>query len=202
MDRQHWEDVYASKGPAEVSWTQGSLEPSLQRIRAAGLSDEAAIVDVGGGFSCLAGELIDLGFSDITVVDLAQAALDAARSNLGGRATPVRFLRADVTQWRPDRVFDLWHDRAVFHFLTEPADRARYIAALEVGLKPGGRLVLAAFAPDGPERCSGLPVRRWAAEALAAELGSGFELIEDAREEHHTPWGSVQPFTWTTFRRA
>lgn len=201
MDRQHWEEVYTRKGPAEVSWTQRSLEPSLQRIRAANLRSDAAIVDVGGGFSPLAGALVGLGFNGITVLDLAQAALDAAKSELGERARAVRFVQADVTQWRPDRAFDLWHDRAVFHFLTDPADRARYRAALDQGLKRGGRLVLATFAPDGPERCSGLPVQRWSPEGLAAELGPGFEPLESAREEHQTPWGSVQPFTWTSFRR-
>lgn len=202
MNRQHWEDVYRKRSPSEVSWTQASLDPSLRRIAAAGLAADAAIIDVGGGFSPLAGELAAMGFTDITVLDLAQAALDAMAAGLGGRSANVRLVQADVTAWRPDRAFALWHDRAVFHFLTDPDDRARYRAGLEAGLKPGGRLVMATFAPDGPERCSGLPVQRWSAEALAAELGQGFELIESEREAHHTPWGAVQPFIWTSFRRA
>ncbi len=202
MNRKHWEDVYGKKSASEVSWTQASLDPSLRRIAAADLTPDAAIIDVGGGFSPLAGELAAMGYADITVLDIAQAALDSVAAGLGERSANVRLVQADVTAWRPDRAFALWHDRAVFHFLTDPDDRARYRAGLKSGLKPGGRLVMATFAPDGPERCSNLPVQRWSAEALAAELGQGFELIESEREEHRTPWGAVQPFTWTSFRRA
>ena len=196
----HWQGIYATKDAAEVSWFQPTPEPSLRMIHKTGLEAGAHIIDVGGGASSLVDELLDSGFR-VTVLDIARNALDVARSRLGPRARDVNWVVADITRWRPTEQFDLWHDRAVFHFLTEPEQRAQYIGALKAGLAPGGWLVMAAFAPTGPERCSGLPVHRWSAPELQAELGEDFEMVESAAETHETPWGSQQAFTWTLFRR-
>jgi trans-aconitate methyltransferase len=145
--------------------------------------------------------LLDRGFCAITVLDIAEAALEVARRRLGPRGQAVDWQVADIRRWRPEGPYDLWHDRAVFHFLTEPEDRAAYMATLNEAVRPGGWVVLASFAPDGPETCSGLPVRRYDAAGLAEELGEGFELVRQMRERHVTPSGAEQPFTWTLFRR-
>jgi 2-polyprenyl-3-methyl-5-hydroxy-6-metoxy-1,4-benzoquinol methylase len=198
---QHWRDVYASKDARSVSWFQGSPTPSLRLIGTSGLGPGSRAIDVGGGASSLVDHLLDQGL-EVTVLDLAPEALDVSRARLGARATAVRWIAADITQWEPSGQFDLWHDRAVFHFLIEPAQRAAYRAAMETGLKPGGWLVMATFAPQGPDRCSGLPVQRWSAADLASFLGEQFQLIASAEEAHETPWGAPQIFTWTLFRRA
>lgn len=202
MQRQtHWDEVYAAKGEAEVSWFQASPEPSLGLIRRAGVGADAAIVDVGGGASRLVDALLDSGFSDVTVLDLSAAALARAQARLGDRAAQARWIVADATGWRPERRYDLWHDRAAFHFLVDPADRAAYVGVLKQALAPGGQVILAAFAPDGPEKCSGLPVMRHDAASFAQELGPGFTLVEELAHEHATPWGSVQRFRFAAFRR-
>jgi len=196
----HWQNVYASKDAANVSWFQSSPEPSLRMIHKTGLAAGARAIDVGGGASSLVDHLLDDGFR-MTVLDVADSALDVARSRLGVRARDVTWIAADITAWRPTETFDLWHDRAVFHFLTEPDQRARYIEALKSSLAPSGWLIMATFAPSGPETCSGLPVHRWSASGLAAELGDAFHLIESEEETHETPSGSRQVFTWALFRR-
>jgi trans-aconitate methyltransferase len=200
--REHWEQVYANRPLDQLSWSQPSAAPSLRLIEASGAGRATAFVDVGGGASPLTGELLDRGWRDLTVLDIAEPALAAARARMGPGAERVDWVAADVLAWRPGKRFALWHDRAVFHFLTEAAERAAYRATLEAGLAPGGWLIVAAFAPDGPERCSGLPVHRWSADALAQELGPGYALAESFGEEHHTPGGAVQRFTWTMFRKA
>lgn len=197
----HWQGVYLAKGAAEVSWFQPSPEPSLRLIAKTGLTNGAAVLDAGGGASTLVDHLFDEGFR-LSVLDIADSALDVARSRLGPRAAEVTWIVADITEWRPTGQFDLWHDRAVFHFLTKPEQRARYLAALKAGLAPSGWLVMATFAPGGPDRCSGLPVCRWSAPELAAELGDDFRLVESVEERHLTPSGVQQAFTWTLFRRA
>jgi trans-aconitate methyltransferase len=193
--RSHWQDVYEHRSPEQVSWYQREPGMSVELIRRAGATK---VVDVGGGASVLVDRLLDLGL-EVTVLDVAEAALERSRARLGERAADVTWVVADVTEWRPEARFDLWHDRAVFHFLTEAGDRAGYRGALVSALAPGGHAVIATFAPDGPERCSGLPVVRWSAEGLAAELG--LELVAREREAHVTPGGSVQPFTWALLRR-
>jgi trans-aconitate methyltransferase len=198
--QQHWQAVYRTKTPTEVSWFQSSPEPSLAMIGQTGLGAGSRVIDVGGGASSLVDRLLDEGFA-VTVLDIADSALEAARSRLGPRAQAVTWIAADITEWRPAAGFDLWHDRAVFHFLTEPGQRASYKAALRAGLAPSGWLVMGAFAPNGPERCSGLPVRRWSTPELAAELGEDFQLIQSAEEVHQTPSGGAQAFTWALFRR-
>lgn len=200
MDRDHWESIHATKQD-QVSWYQERPTRALDFIRACGLSPGAAALDAGAGASRMAEAMLELGLRP-TVVDIAQSALDRVRERLGPRGGGVAFLRADLTRAElPEAAFDLWHDRAVFHFLTEPADRAAYLATMTKALRPGGFVVLACFALDGPEKCSGLPVRRYDAAALAAELGPGFELLDEGRETHPTPFGTTQVFTVTRFRK-
>lgn len=194
----HWENVYQSKDAASVSWFQAFPEPSLRMIEAAAVVPPAHVIDVGGGASGLVDVLLAKGL-EVTVLDISQSALDVSRQRLGLNAEAPRWIAEDITTWRPSESYDVWHDRAVFHFLTDPEDRAKYFAALRAALKRGGFAILATFAEDGPERCSGLPVRRYSSDDLARELGADFSLLRAEREEHHTPWGASQMFTWTLF---
>jgi trans-aconitate methyltransferase len=199
--QHHWENVYATKAENEVSWFQRTPTQSLELMTCAGAIPQMGVVDIGGGASRLVDSLVAMNFRDITVLDLSESALAAAKARLGGRADHVAWVVADVTSWEPHRTYDLWHDRAAFHFLTEERDRAAYIARLTKSLKLGGHAIIATFAPDGPERCSGLPVMRYDAESLGLALGGTFELIETRRDEHLTPWGSKQRFQFSMFRR-
>ncbi len=198
--RDHWERIYGAKAEDQVSWFERQPGRSLDLIRRA-VPASAAVIDVGGGASRLVDELMAVGYRDLTVLDLAEAALARSRQRLGTRADAVAWIAADVTAWAPPRCYDLWHDRAVFHFLTEPAERAAYCAALGAALRAGGSAVIATFAPSGPERCSGLPVVRYSPESLAAELGNGLVLEETAAETHRTPSGVEQDFQFSRFRR-
>lgn len=200
-ESDHWNEVYRSKAPEDVSWHQSEPKMSFVALDRMGVTADASIVDVGGGASGLAAALLARGFSDITILDIAAPALDAARERLGAVEHDVRWEVADVTAWTPGRMFDIWHDRAVFHFLTEQSQRDAYRKTLLEALKPGGTLIIATFALDGPERCSGLPVRRYDPAMLAAEFGPAFEIAGAWREDHVTPWGSVQHFCWSAFRR-
>ena len=173
---------------------------SLQLIEAMGIPPDAAVIDVGGGASGLVGRLVELGFSDLTVLDVSESALEEIRRRLGDSL--VIRLREDLLEWQPDRRYDLWHDRALFHFFVTDADRRRYLETLQAALKPGGFVILATFAPDAPERCSGLPVSRYSADDLSELLGDTFESLEIRREVHTTPRGSPQPFTWLAGRLA
>lgn len=199
----HWQTVWTTKPADEVSWYQDDPAPSLAMIAAAGLRKDAAIIDVGGGASTLVDRLLERGYVHVAVLDIAEAALRQAAERLGPMGDDVTWIEADVLDWRPvPGLFDLWHDRAVLHFLAEPADQARYVEVMKVALGPGATVVLAAFAPDGPEKCSGLPVRRHDSASLAALLGPEFRLAEEARQEHVTPGGNVQKFQWARFVRA
>ncbi|MEO5337480.1 MAG: class I SAM-dependent methyltransferase [Magnetospirillum sp. WYHS-4] len=198
--RDHWEGVYGTKSPLEVSWYQSAPTLSLDLIRAAGLNRTTPLIDVGGGASPLADALLADGFGDVTVLDISAGALDQARRRLGDKGAGVCWIAADITLWRPERRYGLWHDRAVFHFLTEAADRRRYMAVLNEALAPGGTVVLAAFAPEGPERCSGLPVMRHGPESFAAELGGSFSLRDTVYEDHPTPAGKTQRFCYCRFQ--
>ncbi|WP_433236913.1 class I SAM-dependent methyltransferase [Actinomadura nitritigenes] len=201
----HWEDVYRERDPDQVSWFQQRPRPSLDLILQAVGDRRAGVIDVGGGASPLAARLVEAGFADVTVLDVSGRALAAARraaeTASGVAAEAVTWVRADLLTWQPTRTWAVWHDRAVFHFLTDPADRATYLAALRQATEPGAIVVLGTFAADGPTHCSGLPVTRWTAEELAAELGDAFVLLHSRRHRHRTPAGSVQPFTWITARR-
>lgn len=197
----HWQNVYATKGEAEVSWFQDRPTNSLDMIRAANPDHDAAIIDIGGGASRLVDALLQDGYRDIAVLDLSANALDAAKKRIGAAASKVDWIVADATAWRPAKTYGVWHDRAAFHFLTDPHDRAAYVERLRAAIAPGGHVVIATFAPDGPEKCSGLPVQRHDSASLAAELGPEFELVETRSEVHHTPWNSTQAFQFSRFRR-
>ena len=204
MDRRaHWERVYASHRSSEVSWYQPEPEPSLRQLRQAGLSQASSVIDIGGGDSRLVDRLLAEGLRSVTVLDVSETALDRARARLGPAAAHVTWIRADVVsdEWTIPPV-DFWHDRAVFHFLTEPDDRRRYVARMLAAVKPGGYIVLAPFAADGPTRCSGLPVVRYSADTLAATLGAPFQLEHSEIEDHHTPAGGIQRFQWCAFAGA
>src|SRR6202158_1558720 len=200
--KAHWETVYTTKGENEVSWFQENPAPSLELIDLVGSASASAIVDIGGGASRLVDSLVARGFNRVTVLDISEAALEATRARLDQRASQVQWIVADVTKWCPMQTFDVWHDRAAFHFLTESADKAAYVSRLKAAVKPGGCVIIGTFAPDGPERCSGLPVNRYDAASLAAELGKGFRLIDARRHEHATPWGAIQPFQFCVFQRS
>jgi 2-polyprenyl-3-methyl-5-hydroxy-6-metoxy-1,4-benzoquinol methylase len=199
--RAHWENVYTTKSENEVSWFQENPAPSLELIDLAQPTLESAIVDIGGGASRLVDSLLARGFNHVTVLDLSEAALATAKTRLGDQPN-VQWVAADVTQWKPTQAYDIWHDRAAFHFLTDGSDRAAYVACLKQAIKPGGHVVIGTFAIDGPERCSGLPVNRYDAASLAAELGKGFRLIDARRHEHATPWGAIHRFQFCIFQRS
>jgi hypothetical protein len=199
--RSHWEDVYTSKAETAVSWYQSHSVLSLELIASAAPSKGAAIVDIGGGASTLVDDLIAKGYTDLTVLDVADVALIKLKARLGNRAAKVNWIAVDITQWRPTRTYEVWHDRAVFHFLTEAPQQAAYLAALKAGTHVGSTVVMATFALEGPEKCSGLPVQRYSAETLAARFGLGFTLLSQASETHKTPWASEQRFIYAVFRR-
>jgi SAM-dependent methyltransferase len=199
--REHWEAVYRTKGEAEVSWFQEDPRLSLELIRTFAPADGGRIVDVGGGASLLVDRLLDLPFERIAVLDISEAALRKARSRLGERASRVEWMVADITEAQSLGIFDVWHDRAVFHFLTDAADRRKYVDLARRTVPVGGHLIIATFADDGPRRCSGLDVCRYSAGTMGAELGEGFSLVRDARETHTTPSGSSQAFFYGVFRR-
>jgi SAM-dependent methyltransferase len=199
--QRHWENVYATKDESEVGWFQETPGLSLELIRLVRVIRNSAIIDIGGGASRLADSLVSQGFEDVTVLDLSAAALASARSRMGDKANRVTWIAADVTIWEPSRTYDVWHDRAAFHFLTDPEEQAAYVARVRRALRPGGHAIIGTFALDGPERCSGLAVSRHDAGSLAATLGGGFELIDTRRHEHLTPWGASQRFQFSTFRR-
>ncbi|MDT3707018.1 MAG: class I SAM-dependent methyltransferase [Thiobacillus sp.] len=200
--RQHWEKVYSSKATDQVSWFQPHAASSLRLIADCAGTD-AHIIDVGGGASVLVDDLLDAGYRNLTVLDLAESALAVSRARLGARAQSVQWIAADVTRADlPAARYDVWHDRAVFHFLTDPADRARYVDQVLKSVKPGGRVIIAAFGPGGPLQCSGLDVVRYAPDALHAEFGARFRLIGHETEIHRTPAGGEQEFVYCYCRRA
>ena len=199
--QSHWENVYASKGEAEVSWFQETPALSLELMELVGAAPDSAIVDIGGGASRLVDALVGRGFSDLTVLDLSAAALAAARKRVGSKSGQVTWIRADITEWEPSRTYDIWHDRAAFHFLTNRADQAAYVARLQRALRQGGHAIIGTFAPDGPEKCSGLPVARHDAASLQEVLGPGFALVDSRRHNHLTPSGATQRFQFSSYRR-
>ncbi|MAF96887.1 MAG: SAM-dependent methyltransferase [Rhodospirillaceae bacterium] len=199
--REHWRRAYAGKREDEVGWYQVSPDTSLALIENSCAGTEARIIDVGGGASRLVDALLNRGFRRLTVLDIVEAGLRQAQERLGGRASRVQWMSADITAWNPVDPYDLWHDRGVFHFLTEKNERAKYCAVLERTLAPGGHAVIGTFAPDGPEECSGLPVIRYDAESLGRELGPAFKDAETILEDHTTPGGEVQHFQFTRFAR-
>ncbi|HKB54106.1 MAG TPA: class I SAM-dependent methyltransferase [Ramlibacter sp.] len=199
--RQHWESVYLSKAADQVGWFQPHAASSLRLIEGCAPTD-AHIIDVGGGASVLVDDLLDAGYRALTVLDLAESALAASRARLGARAQAVQWIAADITRADlPAAHYDVWHDRAVFHFLTDLADRARYVAQVLKSVKPGGHVIVAAFGPGGPLQCSGLDVVRYGPDALHAEFGAPFRLLGHETEIHHTPSGGEQEFVYCYCRR-
>lgn len=195
--QEHWERVYQTKQPDAVSWFQEHATQSLDIIRSASASLDANLIDVGGGASTLVDDLLNSGFKNVSVLDLSASALSVARKRLGAVGDRVTWIAGDIRSVDlPGHKYDIWHDRAVFHFLTDPVDRAAYVQQVMKSVKPGGHVIVATFAPDGPEQCSGLPVARYAPGELHQEFGPAFELVEHMSEEHRTPWGSVQHFVY------
>jgi SAM-dependent methyltransferase len=199
--KRHWETVHGQKAPEETSWYQATPALSLSMIANAGFGPDASLVDIGAGASLLVDHLLEQGYRDLTVVDISSAALARARNRLGERAALVNWVEADVTAFTPSRQFDLWHDRAAFHFLTEKTDREQYLAVLGKALRPGGQAIVATFAPGGPVKCSGLDIVQYDAARLGKELGPEFILLEQEAERHVTPAGGQQLFNFFRFER-
>ena len=197
----HWSEVYQATSSDAVSWYQPSCESSLRAIEQFAAAKPGSLIDVGGGASHLVDRLSGKGWTDLTVLDLAAPALDVVKARLSKIADAINWVVADITQWLPARTYDVWHDRAVFHFLTDAEQRAGYRQALDAGIVRGGLVIVATFALDGPERCSGLWVERYDAAKLSDELGPDFQLLTSWREVHLTPWQSDQAFNWCVFRR-
>ncbi|WP_346949818.1 class I SAM-dependent methyltransferase [Dyella sp.] len=196
-----WDEVYRSKGADTVSWYQARPVMSLALIEHAGVVKGAPVIDVGGGASSLVDHLLHEGYVDLAVMDLSDSALATSRERLGERASQVDWIAGDVLAFAPLKRYALWHDRAVFHFLVKADDRRRYLEALHRASQVGTQVVMATFAEDGPERCSGLPVARYRAAELHAAFGADYELVESTRETHRTPGGAEQHFTWVRMRR-
>lgn len=202
MDRrEHWEQVYTTKGERELSWFETVPSVSLRLMEAAGLTRESCVLDVGGGDSHLVDSLVARGLDCLAVLDVSEAALHRARQRLGASAGVPKWIASDVTGNWSLQLMDIWHDRAVFHFLTDPTDRAMYLKHLHDTVKRDGAAIIATFALDGPEKCRGLPVARYSPESLAAELGTSFALIESIPYLHTTPWGTAQSFQYVRFSR-
>jgi trans-aconitate methyltransferase len=198
--QDRWDTTYATKAD-NVSWFQPRPERSLSMIADAARGRPVSVIDIGGGASRLVDGLLAAGHSDIAVLDISGVALERSKVRLAAAAAKVEWIVADITRWRPARTWNIWHDRAVFHFLTDPASQAAYLAALHAGTEAGSCIIMATFAPDGPEKCSGLPVQRYSPRSLADRLGAGFALYAQAGESHPTPFGTTQAFTYAAFRR-
>jgi ubiquinone/menaquinone biosynthesis C-methylase UbiE len=200
--KKHWEQVYSTKSIDSISWHQAHAARSLHLIHETGLSVSASIIDVGGGASTLVDDLLGEGFSSLTVLDLSAAALSSARSRLGERAECVVWIEANITDVvLSAEAYDLWYDRACFHFLTTRKERKAYISTLQQAVKAGGYVIIASFAHDGPSQCSGLPVMCYSPEELHAEIGQTFTLLKQESEDHQTPSGTVQKFIYCFFQR-
>lgn len=200
--KTHWERIYETKVPTQVSWYQEHSQLSLQFIQKTAIQKTDHIIDIGGGTSTLVDDLITSGFQHVTVLDISATALKQAGERLGARAADVKWIEADITGvGLPHQAYDVWHDRAVFHFLTQADDRQRYINTMRHALRAGGHVIVATFAPDGPDHCSGLKVSRYSPETLHREFGRGFEVIESASETHHTPSGTEQKFMYCYCRK-
>jgi ubiquinone/menaquinone biosynthesis C-methylase UbiE len=195
--RQHWDNVYAVKAPDQVSWYQAAPTRSMALIRATNIPVEAPLIDIGGGTSTLVDNLCRSGYTDVTVLDISAAALNRAKKRLGAGAGAVSWIEADVTAFEPRRRYQLWHDRALFHFMIDAAQRQQYLDTLRAALIPGGHFVLSTFGPEGPDKCSGLPVQRYSVQHLTDVLAPDFELRSFDMEDHRTPTGTVQQFLYS-----
>lgn len=200
--KAHWEIVYETKSDQQVSWYREHLDNSLRMILNTKVGKDAAIIDVGGGSSTLAGDLLDRGFTDVAVLDISAAALERNKDRMGNRAVQIEWIEADVTSvLLPENHYDVWHDRAVFHFLTDAQDRRRYVELVMRSLKPGGHIIVASFGLNGPDKCSGLDVVRYSPEAMRDEFGGDFKLVKSLNETHETPFGTKQEFVYCYCRK-
>jgi ubiquinone/menaquinone biosynthesis C-methylase UbiE len=200
--RQHWENVYQTKARDEVSWFREHLDTSLRMITNTGVGREASIIDVGGGNSTLVDDLLIHGFADVSVLDISGKAIADSRKRLGGKAEKVNWIEADITAVElPDDHYDVWHDRAVFHFLTNAEDRRKYVNLVSTSVKLGGHVIVASFGLEGPQKCSGLDVVRYSPETMHGEFGDAFDLVKSVGEEHHTPFGTTQAFVYCYCRK-
>ena len=198
---RHWENVYREKSPGTVSWYRPHLDRSIELIQSAAPDRTASIIDVGGGESTLVDDLLELGYRNLTILDVSQMALDVTKARLGESSKFIRWVYGDITELSlPIGAFDVWHDRALFHFLTKPADRSAYVQNVEKSLKPGGHVIVSTFGPQGPTKCSGLETMRYDAEGLQQEFGNRFKRLEDFKEQHETPSGVTQEFLYCHFR--
>ena len=204
MDRKsHWEQVYATRMAEKLGWYKPRLDTSLSWLAELNLGRSASIIDVGGGASTLVDDLVDAGYESITVLDVAEEALAASKKRLGRQSEMVMWLSGDITDYSlPPNRFALWHDRAMLHFLVDAEQRDAYHANLMQSLQPGGHVIIGVFAPEAPEKCSGLPVRRYDADSLARFLGDAFELLRQHKEMHVTPGGVEQMYVYCLFRRS
>ncbi len=201
--KTHWEEVYETKDSNEVSWFQEHPELSLQFIERTSIDNSGQVIDVGGGASTLVDNLLDRGYQNITVLDISAAALHVAQERLGLKANAVTWLESDITQVQlPHQFYDVWHDRAVFHFLTRATDRQQYVEAVTHSVKAGGHVIIATFGVDGPSRCSNLEVVRYNSDSLYDEFGDNFDLVHSTRESHKTPFGTEQNFIYCYCRKA
>lgn len=201
-DKKHWEGIYERKDSKEVSWYRAHLDVSLDLIRETGLSLDARIIDVGGGASTLVDDLLDLGYTKVSVLDISKAALEVAKTRLGAKSANATWIEASILDYKFDaNSFDLWHDRAVFHFLTAGEDQERYVDQVAFAVKPAGFLVIGAFAQDGPTKCSGLNVAQYSVQDLTRRFDNAFRLLRSRRELHQTPAGAGQSFTYVLMQR-
>lgn len=201
QDKNHWEGIYRTKQPQDVSWTQDVPATSLDFIHGFQLSKTARIIDIGGGDSRLVDFLLDEGFEDITVLDISGQALDKARRRLGAKAERVKWVEQDITEYQPADSFDLWHDRAAFHFLTTEAQITAYLSIARHCVKTGGYVVIGTFSDQGPEKCSGLPVKQYREDTLTRKLKKGFQKLKCITEDHTTPFHTLQNFLFCSFKR-
>lgn len=201
--KEHWENVYATKPHDQVSWYRDHLDNSLKMILNTAVEKDVAIIDIGGGASTLVDDLLDHGFADLSVLDISSTAIQTSKKRLGRRSSDVEWLVADITEVDlPAAHFDVWHDRAVFHFLTDPDDRRRYVELVNRSVKPGGHIIIASFGPNGPLKCSGLDVVRYSSESMHDEFGDEFQLVSSVDETHDTPFGTTQEFIYCYCRKS
>ena len=197
--QKYWDTIYETKNPGQVSWTQEIPKTSLDFIHSFGLTKAAKIIDIGGGDSKLAGYLLDEGFENITVLDISAKALEKAKQRLGEKANKINWIVSDITEFEPDKTFDVWHDRATFHFLTTSAQVAKYMDTARKSVN--GFLTIGTFSKNGPEKCTGLPIKQYSEETLTTELQNGFDKLRCITEGHITPFGTTQDFLFCSFKR-
>lgn len=199
--KSHWETIYSTKQLNEVSWYQPTPETSLNFIKALDVPKSASIIDVGGGDSFLVDNLLDLGYTDITVLDISQKAIERAKKRLGERGKNVKWIEADVSKFNPTQTYDLWHDRAAFHFLTDEREIKNYIQSAEKGIKQSGKMIIGAFATDGPTKCSGIEVTQYSEDSLPERFNNQFKTIDCQKLSHRTPFDTIQSFVFCTFQK-